>query len=384
MNRHHVAWPLLAALALSVIWLPTLRRGFSSDDFGVVSTTWADFLNDPLRMNGRPLDMVLYALLPKDAAVNHAVSLIIYLACITVMWRVCRRLAPGSWSTFLALSSFFHPAFLWGVTWIAQRATLLVIFFVLAAIAATRTPARLAMIVTGSAVRTPYIFQNLVFSFEFLRRRQFAASVIAFLSLLAFGLAGYVTYYDRATGVDTLANAVIPDAVSLPLRAVKLLEGVFYVFAPIPMFAASPWGPVLALIGYAACWIAIARSLQPIRRDDLWLPAMAVAMCIPFVFASEVRVTGEAAVMTFLAVACATSAEWRLSRKIAVAGILMLNLVGIALNYGAFASQQYDIRGPWVFADSSQPVYAYRAWREDLRRSILESVGVTMPARTFE
>ena len=116
------------------------------------------------------------------------------------------------------------------------------------------------------------------------------------LCLLAFGFAGYMTYYDRATGIDTLANPSIPIAVSLPLRIIKLFEGVFYVFAPIPMFAVASWGPALALMGYAACWIVIARSLQPIRRDDLWVPAMAVAMCIPFMFASEVRVTGEAAV----------------------------------------------------------------------------------------
>ena len=308
MSRHAAAWPLLAATALSLIWIPILSRGFSSDDFGRVPTTWADFLDDPLRLDGRPMEMLSFALLPKHPVVHHAVSLLMYLACIGVMWLVCRRLAPGPWSAFLALSSFFHPAFLWGVTWIAQRSTLLVIFFVLAAIAATRTPARLAMIVTGSAARTPYIFQNLVFSFQLLRRRQFAASVIPFLCLLAFGFAGYVTYYDRATGIDTLANPSIPIAVSLPLRIMKLLEGVFYVFAPIPMFAVAIWAPVLALVGYAACWIVIARSLQPIRRDDLWVPAMALAMCIPFVFASEVRVTGEAAVMTFLAVACATSA----------------------------------------------------------------------------
>ena len=227
MSSRAAAWPLLAAVALSLIWIPILNRGFSSDDFERVPTTWADFLDDPLKLDGRPVEMLSFALLPKHPAVHHAVSLLMYVACIGIMWLVCRRLAPGAWSAFLALSSFFHPAFLWGVTWIAQRSTLFVIFFVLAAIAATRTPARLAMIVTGSAMRTPYIFQNLVFSFQLLRRRQFAASVIPFVCLLAFGFTGYVTYYDRATGIDTLANPSIPIAVSLPLRIVKLLEGVF-------------------------------------------------------------------------------------------------------------------------------------------------------------
>ena len=367
------------------MWTPILWRGFASDDFERVPTTWADFLGDPLRLDGRPVEMLSFALLPDDAVVHHAVSLIVYVACIGMLWQVCRRLAPGPWPTFLALSSFFHPAFLWGVTWIAQRTTVLVIFFLLAAIAAPRTPARLAMIVAGSGVRTPYIFQNLVFSFQFVRRRQFVASIVPFVCLLAFGVAGYVTYYDRATGIDTLANPSIPAAVSVPLRFLKLLEGVVYVFAPVPMFAVAFWGPMLAFAGYAACWIVIARSLRPIHTgEQLWIPAMAAAMCIPFVFASEVRVTGEAAVMTFLAAACAASTEWRLSAKMAVIGLLVLNLTGIALNYGLFASKQFDIRGMPVYSDSSAPVYAYRAWREDLRRRLLETLGLIAPWRTFE
>jgi hypothetical protein len=194
-----------------------------------------------------------------------------------------------------------------------------------------------------------------------------------------------VTYYDRASGIDTLANPSVPSVVSLPLRFMKLLEGLVYVFAPVPMFAVGRWLPVLALAGYAACWIVIARSLRPINAgEQRWLPALAMMMCIPFVFASEVRVTGEAAVMAFLALACATPAEWRVSARIAVIGILVLNLTGVALNYGLFASQQFDIRGRFVHSDASAPVYAYRTWREELRRHVLERLGLTTSERTFE
>jgi hypothetical protein len=382
-RRVATAWPLLAVAALSLIWTPILGRGFSSDDFGRVPTTWLDFVSRPFSMDGRPLEMLSFALLPKDALVHHATSLLAYGACIGLMWRFCRRMALGPWSTFLALSSFFHPAFLWAVTWIAQRSTLLFILFLLASIVARRTVARVAMIVTGSAARTPYVLQNVVFAFHFLRRGQLAASVISIVCTLVFSLAGYLTYYDRAAGTDTLANPSIPTALSLPLRIAKVLEGVLYVFAPVPMFAVSSWAPVLALIGYAICWLIIARSLQPIRTDDdVSIAALAVAMCIPFMFASEVRVTGEAVVVVFLAVACA--AKWRLSGKIAAVGILTLNLSAIALNYGVFASQQRDIHGAPVLIDASQPVYAYREWREDLRRRVLSAVGVSVPRRTLE
>jgi hypothetical protein len=130
--------------------------------------------------------------------------------------------------------------------------------------------------------------------------------------------------------------------------------------------------------------VVIARSLQSIQKDNVWVPALAASMCIPFVFASEVRVTGEAAVMTFLAVGCATAVNWRLSAKMAATGILGLNLVGIALNYGVFASQQYDIGASPVFGDSSQPVYSYRVWREGVRRQILGTFEIDAPSRTFE
>ncbi len=40
MSSRAAAWPLLAAVALSLIWIPILNRGFSSDDFERVPTTW--------------------------------------------------------------------------------------------------------------------------------------------------------------------------------------------------------------------------------------------------------------------------------------------------------------------------------------------------------
>jgi len=380
-NRGNAAvWPLAAVATLSLLWTPILGRGFVSDDFERVPTTWADVLDDPFRMDGRPVEMLTFALLPKHAGVHHAVSLLGYAACIGLMWLVCRRRTRDSWATFFALSSFFHPAFLWAVTWIAQRSTLLVIVFVLATMVATRVPSRLALIAAGSGVRTPYVVQNIVFAVQFFRERQIVASAISLLGVLVFGLAGYLTYYDRAAGIDTLANPAVSVVVSAPLRLIKLAEGVLYVFAPVPMFAVASWGPLLALAGYAACWITLARSLQPIRTaDDLWVPATAGALCVPFVFASEVRVTGEAAVMTFLAVACAV--EWRRSTKVAALGILLLNLVGIALNYGVFASRQHDIGGVPVVADSAVPIHAYHEWREVVRRQALGRLGLSVAGR---
>ena len=182
---------------------------------------------------------------------------------------------------------------------------------------------------------------------------------------------------------DTLAS--VPIAISFPLRFLNLLEGVFYIFAPVPMFAIVPSGPVVALFAYAVLWFVVTRSLRPIRAVSTthgWIPAMAMAMCLPFAFASGVRVTGEATVLVFLTIAAA--AQWRLSGKLAIVGILALNLSGIVLNYGTFRSEQYNVRAEPIPVDKSQPAYVYLMWRETIRQRILTTLGVSMPERTFE
>ena len=383
MRGHIGRWPLAVAVLLSTIWLPALGRGFSSDDFAVVPTTWSQFLENPFIMDGRPVHMLLFALLPTHAFAHHALSLGIYIGCVCLVWRLCRQMGLEPWSRFLALSSLFHPAFLWSVTWISQRNSLLVILFLLAAIAATGTSSRLALIALGSASKAPYLFQDAVFSLQFARRGQRAAAAVCLLCMFVFGLAGYLTYYDRAAAANTLASPETSAAVSIPLRLAKLIEGITYIFAPIPMFAIAAWTPVLALIAYAALWVVVARAVRPARwAASPWIPAMALMMCLPFVFASEVRVVGEGAVLVFLALASAL--EWRPSTRVAAVGILALNLTAIALNYGAFRSSQFDIRATPVPIDVSQPAYLYQSWRETVRQRMLAALGVRTPLRSFE
>lgn len=329
--------------------------------------------------------MLLFALLPDEALVHHAANLLIYLACLGLMWHLCRRLTLDAWSTFLAMSACFHPAFLWSATWIAQRNDLLVISFVLAAMVATRTDAKLALIAVASGAKTPYVFQNIVFAAQFATRRKWTASAIALLCMVVFVAAGYLTHYARATTFNTLAGADVPLTASLPLRAAKFLEGTSYVFAPIPMFAATAWGPVVAFFAYAVLWLIVARSIDPARvrsSTTAWLAALALAMCVPFVFASDVRVTGQAAVLTFLAVA--SMARWRRSGRIAIVGILALNLVGIGLNYRTFHSTAYDVRGSQIEKDLSQPAYRYLTWREEMRQRILAGLGLRATPRRVQ
>lgn len=385
-GRLGTAWPLMTVAALAVIWIPALGRGFSADDFSEVPLTWSRVLANPLVNRGRLVETLTFVLLPNQALVQHAANLLLYLGCIWLMWCLCRRMKLGQWPTFLALSSFFHPAFLWSVTWIAQRADLLVIFFLLLAVGTTRPAVKLVWIALCSAAKTPFILQNIVFSLQFARRRALMASVIPLLLILIFGFAGYATYYaDTVREGNNLASASIGMAIAAPLRLAKLLEGIFYVFAPIPMFAVAPWGPVVALFAYAVFWFLVTRSLRPFRAVstiDGWIPLMAMTMCVPFVFSSEVRVTGMAAVLTFLAIASA--AHWQRPAKIAIVGILVLNITGILLNYGVFRSKQYDVHAEPISIDYSQPAYVYQVWRESVRQRVLTALGVEMPGGTFE
>lgn len=379
------AWPLLVVLALSAIWLPALTWGFAADDFYLVPIDWPRFAANPFLINARPVEMLFFALLPDQAFVHHAANLLLYVACLLVMWRFCRLLALDAWSTFFALSAFFHPAFLWSATWIAQRNDLLVIGLVVAALAAARTPAQLALMAAASGAKTPFIFQNIVFAARYAARRRWMASALALLCFVAFVLAGYLTHYARAESWPTLASAEIPLAASLPLRGAKLLEGVSFVFAPIPMFAVTWWGPVAAFAAYLTLWAVVARSLDRARLTASpagWLLALAVAMAVPFVYASDVRLTAHAAVFTFLAVASMT--RWRRTARLAVVGILALNLTGIGLNYRTFDSGTYDIRAPLVEKDLSQPVYRYQGWREEMRQRILAALGLPTRPRAVQ
>ncbi|HEY5617750.1 MAG TPA: hypothetical protein VIK60_07375 [Vicinamibacterales bacterium] len=220
-------------MALALIWVPSLDRGFCEDDFLLVPITFSQFLANPLwgagtsppvreglppyRGEGRPVSTLTFVLLPAQAHLQHVVSLLVYLLCLWLMWRVCQRLDLAPWPTFLALSSFFHPAFLWNVTWIAHRYDLLVIAFLLLAILETRVPVKVALIGLGSGAKPPLFFQNLVFAYQFARGRRRVASAVTLLWMVVFGVGIYVTRYTEESAVaDSLYS--LPSIVSIPHR----------------------------------------------------------------------------------------------------------------------------------------------------------------------
>jgi hypothetical protein len=224
-----------------------------------------------------------------------------------------------------------------------------------------------------------------LFAAEFARRRRWIATAITLVCFVAFAVAGYLTHYARATTWPTLASADIPLTASLPLRGAKMLEGVVYVFAPFPMFAATWWGPIAAFALYAVPWLVIAGSLDRAHirsAATLWLLALAVSMCVPFVFASEVRVTAEAVVFAWLALA--SMARWGRGARWAVVAILTINLAAIGLNYRTFESRVYDVRARPVEKDLSQPAYQCQAWREGMRQRMLAALGLPVRPRPVQ
>ena len=96
-----------------------MRRGFYSDDFWLIPARLADVLRHPLEPHGQPLEMLVAAALPADALWQHVANYALFVVCLFLVSRVARKLDLPAWSELFALSAFFHPAFLWSVTWIA-------------------------------------------------------------------------------------------------------------------------------------------------------------------------------------------------------------------------------------------------------------------------
>jgi hypothetical protein len=94
------------------------------------------------------------------------------------------------------------------------------------------------------------------------------AAAATMLWMIVFGIGIYLTRYaEESTVADSLYS--LPSVVAIPLRIVKLAEGVLYVFAPVPMVAVTPWARVVALMAYAACWVVLLRSLTTSGRTAL-------------------------------------------------------------------------------------------------------------------
>ena len=69
----------------------------------------------------------------------------------------------------------------------------------------------------------------------------------------------------------------------------------------------------------------------------------------------------------------------------AIAAILATNLIGIFMNYGAFRSEQYDIRAPMVGCDYySQPACVFVARREVIRKHVLTALGALLRRTLLE
>ena len=393
-------------MLLSSIWLPSLAYGFCSMDFVLVPVTLAQFLDNPFsgigalaapllpyNGEGRPVGTLTFALLPSDAFVQHAVSLLVFLTCLWLMWRACRHFGLAAWPTFLALSSLFHPAFLWNVTWIAHRYDLLVVAFLLLAIVETRTPLKIALIALCSGAKPPLFVQNVVFAWQFARDRRLVATGVTLLWMVLFGIGIVLTrYVDESQAVAGGDSALAaPFIVSIPIRALKMVEGMLYVFAPIPMFAVRPWVPFAVLAIYVVCWTVLFRSLKPFnalsRGSNWWMPWMALALAVPFLFASEVRIVGPAAVATFLSIAAVhqeNRVRWSTARRMAVVAMLALDVTGILLNYGVSRSAQYDISGETVGCGvEPHPVDAFASSREELRLRLLTAFGIRAESRSF-
>ena len=374
------------AVLLALIWLPTLRWGFIEDDFWQVPLTWHDFLDNPFQIQGRPVWFLTIVALPKNALAHRALSYALYVACLALALYVARRYRLSPWAAVLALAAFSHPAFLWSVTWIAQRNDLLLLIFLLLALAARSAVGTTSAVVLSTAAKSPYVFHGLVFAARFVRERRLAAAAVCIAAVAGFTAAGYVTYYQISTHHETLASPGIPLVVAALARLAKIAEGTFFVFAPIPAFAANIWLPILAALLYAGAWFVVLRTVRRSRlKAASFLGGVALATIFPFAFASDLRIAAPASVVIYLTAALAIEPTTRLPVRVSIVGLVALNLAGIALNYGMFRSAVYDICAqPVLITAGDTPASKFNIWRDDIRYRVLHALGVKTERRIVE
>jgi len=335
----------LLVLLFGLLYLPSLGFGFFAEDSWYAALGFRDIPGafmigpDPTP-HFRPLSYMTFP--PVNAVANsalahRAINLALFLGIVTL---TVRRLGSG-WTPALATAVVFsHPAFAYPVTWFSQRSDLILMLTLAWYSTAQSNGLRITMLTLSTLARSPFVFQVLL-SLRPASRRSAGFLVPIAFGIVVLAVSWWFTFrpvsgQEGATLFARLDASFGGLVLGLAGRAVKIVEGLIYVFVPFP----AVWGhwyvwPVTST--YAFLWGALfyltirARALR-INRDL----ALGLTLAIPFAVNSELRVVAPAAL--FLSVGIFRwlgSAPSRAATGI-LAGLLILNLVS-TLNVYRFA-----------------------------------------------
>jgi hypothetical protein len=377
---------ILVLFAVNLFILPSLTFGYMEiDDFQLIQSSlatrdqgifWRFIYARPVWVLSYPLVSAL-----SDTALAHRLA-----ALLLVNWIVflAYRLI-GHYKTWplVVLAIVFHPAFLFPISWIAQRSDLLLILF--ATLALTHVSRRRGMLFLALSdfAKSPFVFHNLFFAFKAWKDRasnpKFSQTTILLAIVMMCGalFGTYHSYYlinlEAAEPVG-LYNVTDRDFTALAFilvsRAFKIAEGLFLAFVPLPAFYQTFALP-FAIPAYFALWGALAhcvwRTGVENKRLSIQLLAMAALMAVPFALGTGLRVIPPA--LFFLFIGLLTLVRPSRMCVAALSALVALNLLGSVLNYRFSDTGCYDLANSnpgWDCRHQDVPIYSFGADRQQL------------------
>jgi hypothetical protein len=325
--------------------------GYRGDDFRLLTADWGQFFRDPFAIAGRPIlsaSCILLGEISVSSEFQRSANLLLFLALVASATAILRRRRFPPVALLFLIAALCHPSFLWAVTWIAHRSDLLLLLFSCLAVLWLGSPWSGLLLALASGSKSPFLFQNLAFSWVYLRERRYALAALAAALIPIFIYFGYVTYYTTAVAVGEHGLFLLdPESESYLatialFRSVKILEGLFYTFFPVGAYALSALHLLLFSAILFVCWglilCDIARSGLRIRelprnRNFALMASIGLLLSIPYAFSSGLRIYVPATLFLYLAVGAVAGRGPRVVASIAT--IAAVHLLGILLNYPA-------------------------------------------------
>ncbi len=364
------------ALGFAIFYLPSIGFGYRGNDFPLLTTDWAAFLDEPFAVAGRPLLSLSCVRIPTFAALDgvvassqfqHALNIGLFLAVVLAAVALARRRRFPPVALLFLVAALCHPSFLWAVTWISQRSDLFLVLCLCLSLSSLGggspgpvRPGSIAWLTLASASKSPFLFQNLAFAVAYARKRQYGFAALSLISMGIFLYFGYATYYATAVaggghGLFLLESGSDRYFATIALfRSIKILEGVFYTFVPLSAYALSAAWVLGVGSVVIACWVAILVDLWrgpvglgDLRRDPNFalVASIGLLLCVPYAFSSGLRIYVPATLFLYLAVGIAVGLRGHPGTR-TVAGIsiiAVIHLAGVWLNYPASRTDCFEL-----------------------------------------
>lgn len=267
LDTEKILFLYVVPVCFLLLYFPTLSFGYHADDFGLVRSSFGQWVKDPLTQHGRPvwsLSYLLINMLTDSSFVHHFVNISLFAIIAHLGMKLTYRYKMRQVARFVLLAALSHPSFVWPVTWIANRNDLLLLVFVFTGL---NTPCQWCKLITyglSGLAKSPFVFHNVLFSTNFIKTRRPAMILggILLIALIPFTLyATYQSYFSVNQAAGKAGLYLLSNDSSgywlmfVAFRAIKILEAIVYVFVPFSAYAVSPTIMLLSGIAISALWL---------------------------------------------------------------------------------------------------------------------------------